>query len=754
MQTSRSPSPVLSLPSHGPPTQQPDAVDARRRRPNGANGNVPSRLSRPSRPPHPPDAPYESNGVHSGVNTTRRGPRRRGSPQSSDDKLFDGDRDKAERGKHSDSVELLVASSSAVSSSSDRKNSANKSSGRPPQGDNSSDKDLSSLTGDLDKSARKAVASADDVTLALLLTSWANTLSEARQHAQTPATQFESVFRASQALDIVANEVLQSYPKADSPVRKALTSLLGFVLYGDHRLYVIVCELVTKLNAELARSDGSDVSREIYARYRDNAVSRTLAFLKTVSLDVRAFSDILPNSPEVRDRPSVPVNGLTHSNGVGTNGLEAVPGAATLAGIGTGPAGLDPTKAVERSMDAWRRAVARLQGELALITVLNKAILKAEIELCAEDDSSYRPVENFFSAVQQAIRKHMEADVAARTNRLKAVYWADVVVGAETTVLQAIRDHAECWIRQFVSSQTEVERQLDEAGIGFGPSARVNEEKFPVLLSASAGIAALVSCQQRGFAWAGETSKILTAMVEALHCLENAADSQLGPSADLKAKFYDSIGGAFSSIDEVVDWSFELLCSKVLGSLEKSCGNVSAETEDPVVQRPRALRFEEPPKTPVAEKETGENGQSSVNRRKMRHVRMKSSPDALLHLNARMDDYSDDETEVDRNVDREIEFTDDKDDQAEDGNINVSIEVVETRKPIALDEAVLRTDCPTGPTETDSLPTVGDPKGLVDDDDDEADDRDIIVHDDESVDDGPRKVHSHIRSMSVDGIPF
>lgn len=743
----------MSFPSHGPPPQQPDAVDSRRRRQNGTNANISSRPTRPSRPPHPSDASYESNGIHGGLGANRRGPRRRSSPQSSDDKLYDGDRDKIDRGKRSESVELLVASSSAVSSSSDRKNPSIKSSGRPPQGDNSSEKDLSSLTGDLDKSARKAVASADDVTLALLLTSWANSLSEARQHAQTPATQFESVFRASQALDIVANEVLQSYPKADSPVRKALTSLFEFVLYGDHRLYVSVCELVTKLNAEIPVSNVSDASQDIYARYRDNAVSKTLSFLKAVSLDVRAFSDILPNSPEVRDRPSISLNGLTLSNGAENGGLEGGAGAAANSLISSGPAGPDPTKAVERSMDAWRRAVARLQGELALISVLNNAIEKVEIELCCEEDS-FRPVENFFTAVQQAVCKHMEADVAARTNRLKAVFWADVVVGAETTVLQAIRDYAEYWMRQFANAQTDVERQLDEAGIGFGPSARVNKEKFPILLSASAGIAALVSCQQRGFAWAGETSKILTAMVEAVHCLESAADGQLGPSADLKAKFYDGIGGAFSSIDEVVEWSFESLCSKVLGSLEKSCGQISAETEDPVVQRPRALRFEEPPKTPVADRETGENGQSSVNRRKMRHVRMKSSPDALLHLNARMDDYSDDETEVDRDVDREIEFSDEKDDQAEDSNINVSIEIVETRKPVVLGNSVLGTDCVTVPVEADSLSAVGDSKGLVDDDDDEADDRDIIVHDDDSVDDGPRKVHSHIRSMSVDGIPF
>lgn len=685
--------------------------------------------------------------------TTRRGPRRRGSPQSSDDKLGDGDRDKNDRTKHSDAVELLVASSSAVSASSDRKTSTNKAGGRPPHGDNSSDKDLSSLTGDLDKSARKAVASADDVTLALLLTSWANSLSEARQHAQTPATQFESVFRASQALDIVANEVLKSYPKPDSPVRKALTSLFAFVLYGDHRLYMSVCDLVTKLNAELTRSDAASVSQDLYGLYRDNAVSKTLAFLKTVSVDVRAFSDILPNSPEVRDRSPVPVNGLTFSNGAGNAGLDSGR-VSTHTGTGSGPAGPDPTKAVERSMDAWRRAVARLQGELALISVLNKAIMKIETELCGDDDVSFGPVEHFFASVQAAVRKHMEADVTARTDRLKAVYWADVVVGAETTVLQAIRDHSDYWVRQFIAAQTDVERQLDEAGIGFGPSACVNEEKFSVLLSASAGIAALASCQQRGFSWAGETSKILTAMVEAVHCLENAADGHLGPSADLKAKFYEGVGGAFSSIDEVVEWSFELICSKVLGSLEKSCGKISTDMEDSTIQRPRALRFEEPPKTPVADKESAENGLSSVNRRKMRHVRMKSSPDALLHLNARMDDYSDEETEIDRNVDREIEFTDEKDDMTEDSNINISIEIVETRKSAIPDDPASRLEFGTGHGKFDSLSAAGAPKETTDDDDDEADDRDIIVHDDASVDDGPRKVHSHIRSMSVDGIPF
>lgn len=728
---------------------QQDVNESNRRKQSRANTPLSQRPLRLSRPPHPPDGSYEPNGSHNAKNNLRRGTRRRGVLPSSDDKLQDGEGEKIDRIKRSDSVDALVASSSSVSTSSDRKSAAGKASGRPPQGDSSSDKDLISLTGDLDKSARKAVASADDVTLALLITSWANSLSEARQHAQSPATQFESVFRASQALDIVANAVLQSFP-SESPVRKALTSLFGFVLYGDHRLFVSVGEHVAKLNAALHTINETNDS---YSEHRDLALSKTLNFLKNIYADVRAFMDVLPNPPEVRDRSPGSTNGFGLANGANAAVFAISSGYSdTPLGLNASPSGPDPTKAVERSMDAWRRAVARLQGEMVLISVLSKHMDNVEVELTSESNNFVKPIQEFYTTVQNSIRKHIDADIAARTNRLKAVYWADVVVGAETTVLQATRDHAEHWKRQFDAAQAEVERHLDEAGIGFGPSACVSENNFSTLLAASAAVAALLSCRQRAFSWAGDTAKLLVAMESAIHCLEIDVGGDLGPSPELKSKFFEGVDGAFVVIDEVFEWSSDSLHSKVLESMEKSMSKGNIEGESLLAQRPRALRFEEPPKTPVVEKDSGESEPSSVNRRKMRHVRMKSSPDALLHLNARMDDYSDGEAEVDRNVDREIEFTDDKDD---DSGVKVMIEYIDG--PQSSGEGLeigLRSDFDTVTGETDRIPIVVEMNGTAgDDDDDEADDRDIIVHDDEKSDE-PRKVHSHIRSMSVDGIPF
>lgn len=619
---------------------------------------------------------------------------------------------------------------------------------------NGPDRDLQLQMAELDENARKTVSGADDVTLALLLTSWANSLEEARHHTaagqSASTTHFEAIFNGSHALDIVTNNVLVAHPSSDSPVRKALIALFGYVLYGDHRLHARLAELVVDLNANSNGSNfnvneaagstayiGPDSSVSV-------AVSRTLAFLKDVASNMRAYADVLPTAPDVRDKPIRGYSPDSHSptleSAINSKSDSFEDSASKKddhsmlpTSEASGPAGPDPIKAVERSMDTWRRAVARLQGEMALIVVLNKALGAADVELrfdpmngssnssdafvngvnmnvngaagmAVSGTSGSSAIDAFYAGVRQAVRKHIEADLSARIDRLNAVYWADVAQGAEATVFGAARERARHWARQLDSGRREVESLLDEAGIGFGPSAAVvDPTRVEVLLGAAAATAAVVACHQRAFEWAKNTAHILAAMVMAMRCLEGVADGRLSPSSELRKKFFAGLNAAYAAVDGILDWSFATLHNKVLVSLDKSCGGTGdikiagalASTDHALGGSPGAatiggndeesrgmgrngeggmatngsktLRFQEPPKTPGDP--TGENG-SITGRPKVRHARMKSSPDALLHLNfPRFDGYSDDDyDDVDEKIDREISFHDDDDDDDNDGN--------------------------------------------------------------------------------------
>lgn len=683
---------------------------------------------------------------------------RSGSPQNSNDKIHRSERKRPERVKRSKSVDALTSSSPSIVISSDLRISSKKTGTRPPQGHSIApdDTDLLSQTDDLDRSARKAVSSADDVTLALLLTSWANSLSEARQHAQLPATQFEIVFRASQALDIVSIAVLELFPQPDSPVCKALISLFSFVLYGDHRLFVSICEHVAKLNAALSKLDVSNVSQR-YRGHRDKALSKIIHFLKNVFMNVRAFSDVLPNSPEIRDRPlhlaNKPANDIGESSKVkisssnGNVGLD--PNHGSIAP--------EPIGAVKCSMDAWGRVFARLQGEVTLISVLNDSMRKAETELCLSDVVPFQPLNDFFDEVRDSVRRHIEADVRARMNRLKAVYWADVIVGAETTVFKATRDQSDHWIGQLDEVRLEIEQKLIDYETDSGNSARAADEKISALIPASSGVASLVYCQERAFTWACETAKLLRVMSDAVRELENVAgDCRVGPSLELSNRFQDGVDRAFTAIDGVLEWSFETLRCKVMDTLVKSIEKSSAKNDGTDLERPRTLRFEEPPET-SAGRDMSENDQLSGSRRKMRHMRMKSSPDALLHLNAQLDGYSNREIDPNRSINRDINL-DNHAGVAQDAEISVSFKFGEIIKTDEESSITIKVDSDTTQCGTEkkflSVDSDCTSDRAVEEDDDEADDRDIIVHGSPGSESETRKVHSHVRSMSVDGMPF
>lgn len=535
-------------------------------------------------------------------------------------------------------------------------------------------------------------------------------------------------------MQIVADGVLQMDIAEESAVRKALVSLLGIVLYGDRALHCTFAEQVVRMNGALkAVSDAGDR----YVAERKNALRKVLAFLRDVSISIRAYEDVLPSAAVQSTKPRSPAGASPHP--------------------ASGPAGPDPTKAVERSMDAWRRAMARLQGEMAIVVVLTTALDKVDKELRCEPVSAFLELEHFYSAMRETVKEYISKDVEARKALLSSRHWVDVTTGADSTVFEAAKSRAELWLSQFEASRSEVESQLDDAGIGFGPSARVLEDKFSVLVSASAGVAALVSCHQHAFCWARDVAILLSSMVTAFHALERMSSSDLGPPGTLKKTFFKGVEDAFASIDNVVNWSFASLHDKVLGSLEKSTVGDS-EVGNTQPQKPRLLRFEEPPKTPVKDGESVDDETAQPqSRRKPRHARMKSSPDALLHLNAHFDDYSDSETELDREIDREIESSEER--EGETGS-----QVPSPTKTSPIPENTNDAEETSDSNEAmwkrseDELPVVYEGEPLeYNGDEEDPDDHEIIVHEDNLEDAAkPKKVNhtSHVRSMSVDGIPF
>lgn len=587
----------------------------------------------------------------------------------------------------------------------------------------------------MEKSAKNAVSSADDVTLAFLLTSWANSLSEAHHHAAA-ATHFETVFHGSRALEIVAGDVLLTDLSEASTVRKALVSLLDRALYGNISFHDHFTSAVVALNQPLNAKDPD--LKERCLRERQIALRSVLTFLRDIAINMTAYLDVLPFS-------SPPADNLKPRSPIAPSTLPSVR-----------PAGPDPTKAVERSMDIWRRSVAGLQAKMALILVLENSLASVDTHFPTAPSDAYFPELNAFCAsMRETIRKFISADIATRLDKLSTHYWPGVTRGAHSTVFEAARSRAQLWITQFESSRQQVEAQLDDAGIGFGPSARVSEDKFSVLVSTSAAVAGLVSCHQHAFSWAKHAAKLLNCMVSAFQCLEKAGKGHLGPTEALRTDFYFGLDATFGAIDEVVDWSFSALHDKVLGSLEKSStDSLHVGNTQPKI---RLLRFEEPPRTPSKERELSDNGNAAVgaSRRKPRHARMKSSPDALLHLNAHFDDYSDEEVDQGRAVDREIDYNEDHGSEQNSGADNVTKCEANPSQNGGVDGTCGKGSCQK--RGDDELPVVyeGQPLEYGGDDEDD-DDRDIIVHEDVEDSAKPKKMGhtSHIRSMSVDGIPF
>lgn len=111
----------------------------------------------------------------------------------------------------------------------------------------------------------------------------------------------------------------------------------------------------------------------------------------------------------------------------------------------------------------WRRVVAILQGEMALVVVLTKSLAVTDNELkidCSVGPNDNEATENsdkytapssssssnyssgldaFFVNVRQTMCKHIEAGLTARIERLNAVHWAEVTQGTDSKIFRATR---------------------------------------------------------------------------------------------------------------------------------------------------------------------------------------------------------------------------------------------------------------------------------------------------------------------------
>ena len=448
------------------------------------------------------------------------------------------------------------------------------------------------------------------------------------------------------------------------------------------------------------------------------------------------------------------------------------------------------------------------------------------------------------------ISAHITADLTRRAAHLTSTLWP-TLLSADAT-FDATLARANQWLAQFEAARRAIEAQLDEAGLGFGPAARVGVGKMDVLLAASAAVAALVANHQRAFEWANRTAKLLHTMVVAFRAVEkramqvtHGAQLQIVPHQQLKHAFYTRLNSALREIDNVMQWNAGPIPDKVLKSLEKSCvvsngtaaaaavasttatnttnnttttttTTTSATTTSALSgsavaakaaesnkatsaavghTQPRLrVRFDEPPKE--SKQKTSPNRSSDASARpKPRHMRMKSSPDALLHLNT---NHFDDDRPTANNV---TNSNGGSSNSSNNATAAAAAAATEANKTGANDE--LKTTV-NGQISQKTTPRkqvgvrfsehVGSTQPAVtatpyyahdDDDDDDDDDRDIIVHEDEDEDEDeelerengeephagdtngkgsavkksphphPHPAHSsHIRSMSVDGIPF
>lgn len=625
---------------------------------------------------------------------------------------------------------------------------------------------LDELARELATSARQAVGRADEVTIALLLTSWASMLEDCNKNntattgTSDSATQqppFDAVFRASGALQICSQSLLfmDAAAAPDSAVQKALVSLYGFVLYGTERLHRAVARAARRLsatgtatthsNAEnasdaavdslvgdlqktLAVDSGANGQSTQHTHAKHAAVHSVIDVLRNIADDVSAYNGILPGSCV---SPAT-VNGSTPT-----------------------PAGPDPTKVIDRAMDAWRRACARLQGQVAIVVVLERAAASITNSLAAPAGSS-ECVVAFFDEVQRCVLDEIMSDVSARRAALTEKWWPSVADTEARKVVSAVEERAAGFLSVMQRAVCEVDASLSNMGLAFGPPQRVPDDRFQPLMRCSAGVAATIAAHENALNWCEATSRTITGMTVAFRALATTREGRYKPGADAVAQFEKGISAAAAAVRQVQEWEANAVLSKVVACVQKSASPAPTPNDTP---KHKGIRFEEPPATTAAAASTDsiapDDDPAIQKRRKPRHARMKSSPDELLHLNAHQADADEGNTTSNNTATPEVcasEASDCSPVKASPASVVTVLSQESDIKVVAASLGVVDKKPVSGSGE---LAVVYEEKPLSSGDEDDEEDRHIVVHPERTEDEESpgRKRGKHARSISVDGIP-
>lgn len=392
------------------------------------------------------------------------------------------------------------------------------------------------------------------------------------------------------------------------------------------------------------------------------------------------------------------------------------------------PSGPLPAQALAKSASHVRQGIALTHVQLQQALVITQ--YATDVDRLLSHNALFSPLRTRLSHI-------FSTDISARTSQLQ---WQTLLGPFSNRVFTSMQHESHAFLNRFHALQQRIHSCLDEITL-FDTAPKSASTKAQQMLNAASAAAGLLTAQQRAFDWALHAAVLLRAVRTSMRSLISFS-ADMTPPDSLVQQFERAVEDAFSQIEKVAVYASDSLAKRVLCSLEKSA-----------TAGKRSLRFEEPPK-----QQRSPNG-----RRKPRHARMKSSPDALLHLNAHFDDYDDEEADVQSPKQPETPTPNTKSLECDESDVsNDTARVYEGRTLQYGEESdeAGAISAPAGASNEDVKVSINSPvkereEETVRQEQSEDDDGEIIVHDCE--DDKPKKVTthpSHLRSMSVDGIPF
>lgn len=561
-------------------------------------------------------------------------------------------------------------------------------------------------TAALNQSASEAVENSDPVMLALLLTSWANSLKEAAAQEgrfsvpDTTATAsqgvndaktFEAIFAASHAFETVSEHVLfgktssntsatptpngatehddgggakdggeggrddgNATGKDMSAVHKSLASVFQHVLYGDSKMHDEIVRL-----AVVAAPSVSDETRSKFAR--------VLAALKVMLKRSRDLQSSVAMAPRAA-RPSQIQNGVLPT---------AVDESAGKDEEESSSDNLSPFE--DALLEPWRRSVARLQSELCAIAHMREelanmattfpassnskeatssvasaiAAFSKRAELDGEDPASsarHQPsrAEDFLVNVYTLVSDELERDIAERTKVVQDDLWPELVLTASAAMCDRVKERSAARVRRLDELRSDADALLNraESATPAGEdSATESTVKGDTEIVDS--VKAVIAEHEKSVAAARSASQDLHTMLDSLRALGVAClNVDVVPPKAVLVQFSVKITTAFSALDGIHDWSPAAVHGRAEARIRRFIG-----------VKPKIIRFEVPSSAESKETSTAPaqdagktEGQSDAaapsagaSRHRPRHVRMKSSPDELLHLHSRLDTSDEDE---------------------------------------------------------------------------------------------------------------